>query len=44
MIQVFYSAEDEGYIAIDTDLPLISAFGETEADAVNELETVKSIL
>lgn len=35
--QVFYSDEDEGFIAIATDLPGCSAFGETQEEAVAEL-------
>ena len=36
-IEVFWSGEDEGYIAIAPDLPGSSAWGETEAEAVKEL-------
>jgi antitoxin HicB len=35
--QVFYSDEDEGFIAVATDLPGCSAFGETQEEAVAEL-------
>jgi predicted RNase H-like HicB family nuclease len=35
--QVFYSDDDEGFIAIATDLPGCSAFGETQEEAVAEL-------
>jgi len=35
--QVFYSDEDEGFIAIATDLPGCSAFGNTQEEAVAEL-------
>lgn len=49
-IEIFYSDEDEGYIAIVPELPLCSAFGETEEEALKEikiamelwLETAKS--
>ncbi len=34
---IFWSAEDEGYIAICLDVPGISAFGETEEEAVSEI-------
>jgi predicted RNase H-like HicB family nuclease len=35
-IEVFWSDEDEGYIAIAPDLPGCSAWGTSEADAINE--------
>jgi predicted RNase H-like HicB family nuclease len=35
---VFWSDEDEGYIAVAPDLPGCSAFGDTEADALAELK------
>jgi antitoxin HicB len=35
--QVFYSDDDEGFIAIATDLPGCSAFGDTQEEAVAEL-------
>jgi predicted RNase H-like HicB family nuclease len=36
--QVFWSDEDEGYIAIAPDLPGSSAFGESESEALRELD------
>ena len=36
--QVFWTDEDEGYIAIAPDLPGCSAFGDTEAKALAELD------
>jgi len=43
--EIFYSDEDEGYIAIVPDLPGCSAFGETEEDALREVRNaVKSYL
>ncbi len=39
-IEVFWSDEDEGFIAIAPDLPGASAWGKTEADAIRELHTV----
>lgn len=36
-IEVFWSEEDEGYIAIAPDLPGASAWGKTEVEAINEL-------
>ncbi|TPK38728.1 type II toxin-antitoxin system HicB family antitoxin [Mesorhizobium sp. B2-5-3] len=35
--QVFWSDEDEGYIAIAPDLPGCSAFGESQQEALSEL-------
>ncbi len=37
--QVFWSEEDEGYIAIAPDLPSCSAWGSTEAEAKAELNS-----
>ena len=39
-IEVFWSEEDDGYIAIAPDLPGASAWGKTEADAIKELHVV----
>ena len=36
---VFYSAEDQGYIAKAVDLKGCSAFGETPEHALKEMET-----
>ena len=38
MIEIFYSEEDEGYIAIVPELPECSAFGETEEEALKEIK------
>jgi predicted RNase H-like HicB family nuclease len=35
--QVFYSEEDEGFIAVAADLPGCSAFGDTQEEAISEL-------
>lgn len=35
--EVFHSAEDEGFVAVAPDLPGSSAFGESEAEAIAEL-------
>jgi predicted RNase H-like HicB family nuclease len=40
-VNVFYSDEDGGYIADIPDLSHCSAFGETPAQALNEVETAK---
>jgi predicted RNase H-like HicB family nuclease len=36
--QVFWSDEDEGFIALAPDLPGCSAFGETQGEAIAELQ------
>jgi predicted RNase H-like HicB family nuclease len=41
-INVFYSDEDEGYIADIPDLEPCSAFGETPEEAVAEVMRVKA--
>ena len=38
-IQIFFSEEDEGYIAVAPELPGCSAFGETEEEALTEIKT-----
>lgn len=40
-INIFYSEEDEGYIADIPDLPGCSAFGETPEDALREVQIAK---
>jgi predicted RNase H-like HicB family nuclease len=40
-INIFYSKEDEGYIADISDLECCSAFGHTPAEALAGLETAK---
>ena len=40
-INIFYSEEDGGYIADIPDLEFCSAFGETPAQALAELEQAK---
>lgn len=42
-INIFYSEEDEGYIADIPDLALCSAFGRTPAEALAQLETAKRL-
>ena len=39
LIEIFYSDEDEGFIAIVPELPGCSAFGATEGDALVEVKT-----
>lgn len=40
-INIFYSADDDGYIADIPDLEFCSAFGQTPAEALKEVETAK---
>ncbi len=42
-INIFYSDEDGGYIADVPDLAMCSAFGETPAEALAEVETAKQV-
>ena len=42
-INIFFSQEDEGYIADVPDLPMCSAFGKTPAEALAEVETAKQL-
>jgi len=37
-IEIFYSEEDEGHIAVMPELPGCSAFGETEEKALEEIK------
>ncbi len=37
-LEVFWSDEDEGFIAVALDLPGCSAFGETQDEAIRELQ------
>jgi len=41
-INIFYSEEDEGYIADIPDLPMCSAFGASPAEALAELEQARA--
>jgi len=41
-INIFYSEEDEGYIADIPDLEACSAFGETAEEALREVAIAKS--
>jgi len=41
-INIFYSEEDGGYIADIPDLEFCSAFGETPAEALAEVEQAKA--
>jgi predicted RNase H-like HicB family nuclease len=41
-INIFYSQEDEGYIADIPDLEACSAFGKTPAEALEQVEEAKA--
>jgi predicted RNase H-like HicB family nuclease len=41
-INIFYSDEDEGYVADIPDLKHCSAFGESPQEALNEVLTAKA--
>ncbi len=41
-INIFYSEEDEGYIADIPDLGACSAFGDTPAEALAQVELAKT--
>ena len=42
-VNIFYSEEDEGYIADMPDLEACSAFGETPAEALAQVEIAKAV-
>ncbi len=42
-INIFYSEEDNGYIADIPDLEACSAFGDTPSDALQEVEIAKQL-
>src|SRR4030043_449523 len=42
-IKVFYSEEDKGFIAVISDLPGCSAFGETEEEALREVKIAQEL-
>jgi len=42
-IEILFSHEDEGYIAVAPDLPGCSAFGETEEEALAEIKNAISL-
>jgi len=42
-INIFYSEDDEGYIADIPDLDACSAFGQTPDDALHEVEIAKDV-
>ncbi len=42
-IEILYSEEDEGYIAVVPKLPRCSAFGETEEEALREVKAAMEL-
>lgn len=42
-INIFYSEEDEGYIADIPDLEFCSAFGNTPEEALREVQITKAV-
>ncbi len=42
LVEVFWSDEDSGYIAIAPDLPGCCAFGDTSVEAIQEMNTAIS--
>jgi predicted RNase H-like HicB family nuclease len=42
-INIFYSEEDEGYVADIPDLAMCSAFGQTPAEALSEVENARRL-
>lgn len=43
VIEIFYSEEDEGYIAVVPELPGCSAFGDTEEGALKEVKIAMNL-
>jgi predicted RNase H-like HicB family nuclease len=42
-INIFYSDDDEGYIADIPDLEACSAFGDTPEEALNQVQVAKAL-
>ncbi len=42
-IEIFYTDEDNGYIAVVPELPGCSAFGETEEEALEEVKVAMEL-
>lgn len=42
-IEIFYSEDDEGYVAVVPELPGCSAFGETEEEALKEIKVAMEL-
>ena len=43
-IQIFWSVEDEAFVAICQEFPGLSAFGETREDALTETEIAHTLM
>jgi predicted RNase H-like HicB family nuclease len=43
-IQIFWSEEDEGFIAVCQEFPGLSAFGESREEALNEAEVALDLM
>lgn len=43
-IHIFWSDEDEGFIAICDEFPGLSAFGKTRDDSLNEAQTALTLM
>ena len=43
-IQIFWSVEDEGFIAVCQEFPGLSAFGETRENALKEAQTALDLM
>jgi predicted RNase H-like HicB family nuclease len=42
-INIFFSEDDQGYVADIPDLPMCSAFGDTPSQALAEVEAAKQL-
>ncbi|MGC2235038.1 MAG: type II toxin-antitoxin system HicB family antitoxin [Pyrinomonadaceae bacterium] len=43
-LQIFWSEEDEAFVAICNEFPGLSAFGETREDALREAQTALDLM
>lgn len=43
VIEIFYSEDDDGYIAVVPELPGCSAYGESEEQALQEIKTATDL-
>lgn len=43
-IQIFWSAEDEAFVAVCQEFPGLSAFGETREEALNEAQIALDLM
>jgi len=43
-IHIFWSADDEGFIAICNEFPGLSAFGDTREDVLREAQTALDLM